>query len=1511
MDSHWTPGGSSSKSKGAVKNPIDDLLGDLLDDDPVPVKKKPAATVSSGRPQLSAKKQSSKDEDFYSSLALAAEDDDVSDVSEADVNKMAKSIADLDDLDADLFQAAGAAKTPKRGSLKEKSGKPGTPRRNTTPRSRGGTPRASSPPLRMTSPGNRVVTPSTQRITSPQGRGTPTAQTGIDPGRAGSGSRKSPVKEKKPQSPQSDSTPDYRPTTAPAKMTDLNERASVTLKPGQDQDRPRTVPKAKSLTFGEFDADDPLAGLDLSDDEEDLGLPTKKTPAKQQQQQQQQQQKAAEEKLSPRATLMDKQDSPRQRNMFDRPPTRSGTNNSENSEKIQEPAVKPTPKPALAKKKSEEALFSDDDDFLGGLGIEEKGSAPKAKVKDPDEEENRPAKSMMDKLLGKDSIAKQLEAPKERKEFVLDSKYTQSLDKSNDDDLMFGSYMPSAAAGSNSSRPTSRRSVRFQDDDDIFGLDDAPPKPRSTSAPAKKEEAPNMDWLEMAVTSKTPEKPADKAPSKTPEKPADKALEKTETQATKPTELTKPSTAPSAQKSGKADWLGLKDDDDEEEYDFLKQSSFSAPARQGPKTLPAKQQESSKSASTQQQQQQPQKAAEVLQKVADTRPTSGGSGKDDYLGLGDEVDPSKLLRNKSDPPKVGADLDDVLQEDDIFQTPRAPLARGDSSEQSGRKPMFESAARRNQMNMSPRFKKESPRRSPERKAQDTSPRTKSLAEQLAQVSDKQVPVSTNQNQPFDASKAGLQFYNQNSLDTFPPTTAAEDELNSSTDFFSFKKKDPEPPSSSAYNATIGSPSANAYQNGFPPEAQNVLQPLSIFGSLQQQQQQTTLPFMSQVGNQNIQTGLQSFPDMSTGLLMSSGQQLQQQQQMLQRQQQLRQQQVMKQIQRQQQQFQRQQQQQLQQLQQQLMQPIMPEAQLFGVGNSLFMDDMSFGLAGQVDMDAQSKIRRLEVELQYARDILTSTKTRYEEEINAIEHSYKNRINLMEETNSKRETRWREENEQLLTQQVAKVRKMEEEKAELTTNMYRRLEDAEVEKAQEIERLKEVQRQALENIKKDHEETLIRLRRSKDQQIDAAAASHDTSRSLVAAVELIHNNAKDLGDLQRKVDHWHAQGLDDREISLRAKDEQLKMLQDRLNKQQEDTEQERHRLQELVARLETQIREQTRMLEEERWKVKQEQSRLQGLQSALEEERRSWADHQARERLNMEKSREALLEEQKSTLSQLHKERQSLAEEQVQFNMKQKMSREESSQYTSKVTQAKAEYEALSRAITEAKDRYDSLKVEYHREEDRIQEERRRMEKERAKMEKKESELMESAHMIKEKSQEIEETYAEASKKYEEGMMALAEAQRLENEEGKRIDTINHQLNLLKMKEKEMADERLRLSKEKREHEKFRNALLCPNCRHPARTNAINNAQQEAPPIGLLMQTYNQAFPNIPNGSVHPAFNPALQLSVNTLDAVTESIKSDRAVRHWKMEALKDQQYLEEQSLYLQTLKYMPYSSPKS
>lgn len=75
-----------------------------------------------------------------------------------------------------------------------------------------------------------------------------------------------------------------------------------------------------------------------------------------------------------------------------------------------------------------------------------------------------------------------------------------------------------------------------------------------------------MDWLEMATAGRTVDKTPEKH-EKQEEMPAQKPVE------------TKPSTAPS-KPSKASDWLGLKDDDEEEEFDFLKASSFSAPARQ-------------------------------------------------------------------------------------------------------------------------------------------------------------------------------------------------------------------------------------------------------------------------------------------------------------------------------------------------------------------------------------------------------------------------------------------------------------------------------------------------------------------------------------------------------------------------------------------------------------------------------------------------------------------------------------------------------------------------------------------------------------------------------------------------------------------------------------------------------------------------------------------------------------------------------------------------------------------
>lgn len=146
---------------------------------------------------------------------------------------------------------------------------------------------------------------------------------------------------------------------------------------------------------------------------------------------------------------------------------------------------------------------------------------------------------------------------------------------------------------------------------------------------------------------------------------------------------------------------------------------------------------------------------------------------------------------------------------------------------------------------------------------------------------------------------------------------AEDELNSSTDFFSFKKKD---------NVRDQSDVQTDLTETGPQYELSTQESNQLYNQGNAGLQPQQISYSS--GTQPFQTGIQSYPDMMTGSLMPSAQQLQQQQQqLLQRQQQVKQQQLMKQLQRQQQQFQRQQQQLHQQLQQQFQQPVMPEAQV--------------------------------------------------------------------------------------------------------------------------------------------------------------------------------------------------------------------------------------------------------------------------------------------------------------------------------------------------------------------------------------------------------------------------------------------------------------------------------------------------------------------------------------------------------------------------------------------------------
>ena len=84
----------------------------------------------------------------------------------------------------------------------------------------------------------------------------------------------------------------------------------------------------------------------------------------------------------------------------------------------------------------------------------------------------------------------------------------------------------------------------------------------------------------------------------------------------------------------------------------------------------------------------------------------------------------------------------------------------------------------------------------------------------------------------------------------------------------------------------------------------------------------------------------------------------------------------------------------------------------------------------------------------------------------------------------------------MQQHVSRVRDLEQEKSELSSSHYRRLEEVERERGVDAEKLREKHRLAILTLKREHEEALERLATAKNQEINMVASAHDTSKYVI-------------------------------------------------------------------------------------------------------------------------------------------------------------------------------------------------------------------------------------------------------------------------------------------------------------------------------------------------------------------------------------------------------------------------------
>ncbi|CAN2391846.1 factor 1, partial [Pristimantis euphronides] len=465
------------------------------------------------------------------------------------------------------------------------------------------------------------------------------------------------------------------------------------------------------------------------------------------------------------------------------------------------------------------------------------------------------------------------------------------------------------------------------------------------------------------------------------------------------------------------------------------------------------------------------------------------------------------------------------------------------------------------------------------------------------------------------------------------------------------------------------------------------------------------------------------------------------------------------------------------------------------------------------LNLEAQLRKLQLEREQQNLLLETLQQRHKEDLDLIENAHRNRLKLIEDSAGQREERLRQENQELSAQYISRCRSAEQERAELLAQYQKKLTEFQQEKDMEIERIRELQRVSVQEMHKDHEEQLQRLKRLKDQEIDAVTSASSQTRSLNGIIEQMESFSHKLSDLSMRVESTQVNTSQELELGARQREGQLRALQDRLTRQQKDMEDERNNLRVIITNMETRLSDQSRLLEQERWRVSAEQTKVQSIQRSLEEEKRIMSQQMTMEREELERAKSALVAEHQSVMTRCEEERKKLAAEWSEFHTQHKLSKDRAEKDVSRAIMAESQRECA--IISLAKEQAE-LKVQFselRNKEQQVALDREALERERQELRLERERLNASALRVQQRAKEIESMSKLAAQRYEDGEKALADAKKVESGHQERLRSIQGQLEYLRQREEHLHQECINLSHQRRQLEQLRQGLptaLLPN-----------------------------------------------------------------------------------------------------
>ncbi|KAM6050569.1 fas-binding factor 1 isoform 2-T3 [Chlamydotis macqueenii] len=561
-------------------------------------------------------------------------------------------------------------------------------------------------------------------------------------------------------------------------------------------------------------------------------------------------------------------------------------------------------------------------------------------------------------------------------------------------------------------------------------------------------------------------------------------------------------------------------------------------------------------------------------------------------------------------------------------------------------------------------------------------------------------------------------------------------------------------------------------------------------------------------------------------------------------------------------------------------------------------------------ELESQVRTLELERTQHKVLLESLQQRHQEDLDLLESAHRSQLKVVEESYGQREERLRREKEQLAAQLLSQSQDAEQARAELLAQHQQRLAALEQQNALELERLRELQRISVQEMRKDHEEQLQRLKRLKDLEIDAVTSATSHTRSLNGVIEQMEKFSNNLHDLSHKVEVTHHTTSQELAMGARQRDKELQVLQDRLSQQQRAMEEERSRLQEVIAKMEARLAEQAQLLEQERWRAVAEQSKVESLQHSLEEQRRVVTQQLSMERAELEKAKSALLEEQKSVMQKCSEERRKLAVEWAEFRTQQQLSKEQMERSMDRALQMDSQREGTMLSLAKEQAELKIWGRELKGKEEQLARDREQLQEAWQELRLEKEKVNRAALRTQQQEEEIKSITRLSSQKYEQGEQALREACRMESEHQTRLQVMQQHLEQLKQQEERLHKERLSMALQRRQLEQLREELP-----HNPMTPLTAGQDHGAPVKGLSRTLFPLTVATSHTQALAPGFLPPIGvLPRHGVGGSSETLATASPTELYakllllKHRAQQDRDFLEDEQFFLETLKKSSYNT---